>query len=46
MIDGTLLWNFMNLDIKTQDELCAAMGTTADAICENLLELELSWAFF
>lgn len=46
LLDGSLLWKFTDLDMKTQDELCAAMGTTADLVCENLIELDFSWAFF
>jgi cleavage and polyadenylation specificity factor subunit 1 len=46
VLDGTLLWRFMDLDIKTQDELSGAMGTTADVILENLVEIDNSWGFF
>lgn len=46
LLDGTLLWRFMDLDVRTQDELCAAMGTTADIVSENLLEIDRMWCFF
>lgn len=45
-LDGTLLWAFIDLDCKTQDELCAAMGTTCDAVYDSFYELDLLWSFF
>ncbi|CAM9851731.1 unnamed protein product, partial [Ectocarpus fasciculatus] len=46
LVDGSLLWKFMDLDSRTQDELCAAMGTSVDVVFENLLEIDFSWGFF
>ncbi len=45
-LDGTLLWAFVDLDVKTQDELCAAMGTTCDAVLDTFRELDLLSSFF
>jgi hypothetical protein len=46
IIDGNLLWSFINLEESLQDELASAMGTTSDAIIENLEELEMLSLFF
>jgi hypothetical protein len=46
VIDGNLLWSFINLEESLQDELASAMGTTSDSIIENLEELEMLSLFF
>ncbi len=46
VLDGGLLWSFINLEESLQDELASAMGTTADAIIENLEELDILSLFF
>lgn len=46
VLDGNVLWNFVNLPEELQDELAAAMGTSADAILENLQELDTLTSFF
>jgi hypothetical protein len=46
IIDGNLLWSFINLEEALQDELASAMGTTADVIIENLEELQMLSLFF
>lgn len=46
ILDGNLLWTFINLDESLQDELASAMGTTSDSIIENLEELDTLTLFF
>lgn len=46
ILDGTLLWKFATLETSLQNELMAAMGTTADIIIENLQEIDLALHFF
>lgn len=46
VLDGNILWNFVNLPECLQDELASAMGTSADAILENLQDLDLLASFF
>lgn len=46
IIDGNLLWTFINLEESLQDELASAIGTTADVIIENLEELDMVSLFF
>lgn len=46
ILDGNLLWTFINLEESLQDELAAAMGTTSDSIIENLEELDTLSLFF
>jgi hypothetical protein len=46
IIDGNLLWSFINLEESLQDELASAIGTTADVIIENLEELDMVSLFF
>lgn len=46
VLDGTLLWQFVNLPVALQDDLAAAMGVTADLLHENLQELDLLTSFF
>lgn len=46
ILDGNLLWTFINLEESLQDELASAMGTTSDSIIENLEELDTLTLFF
>jgi len=46
ILDGNLLWKFATLETSLQNELVAAMGTTADIIIENLQEIDLALHFF
>ena len=46
VLDGNLLWRYVSLEEGLQDELAAVMGTTADAIIENLQELDNVNSFF
>jgi len=46
VLDGNLLWKFINLEPSLQDELTAAMGTTVDKVLENLLEIDVLNSFF
>jgi hypothetical protein len=46
VLDGNILWNFVNLPECLQDELATAMGTSADVILENLQDLDLLASFF
>lgn len=46
VLDGNLLWSFINFEESLQDELASALGTTADAIIENLEELDMLSLFF
>ena len=39
MVDVDLLNTFINLDLNTQEELCAAGGTTVEMVKDNLLML-------
>jgi cleavage and polyadenylation specificity factor subunit 1 len=46
ILDGNVLWQFANLEDSLQDELAFAMGTTADTILDNLLEIDMLNSFF
>ena len=46
ILDGNLLWQFANLEGSLQEELAFAMGTTADIILDNLLEIDMLNSFF
>lgn len=46
LLDGTILWKFVSLDAKLQDELTASMGTSTDLMLENLHELDTLTSFF
>ncbi len=46
ILDGNLLWKFITLDQKLQNELCNTMGISSDLIIENLQELDLLTNFF
>ena len=46
MLDGALLWQFVNLDAALQDDLSAAMGITTDLLLENLQEIDHVTGFF
>ena len=46
ILDGNLLWNFVNLPGALQDELASVMGTSADVILENLQDLDMLTSFF
>ena len=46
ILDGNLLWKFITLEHKLQNELCSTMGITTDIIIENLQELDLLTNFF
>ena len=46
ILDGNLLWEFANLEGTLQEELAFAMGTTADNILDNLLEIDMLNSFF
>lgn len=46
MLDGVLLWHFLNLDAALQDDLAAAMGITTDLILENLQDIDMTTGFF
>jgi hypothetical protein len=41
ILDGNLLWKFITLDQKLQNELCNTMGISSDLIIENLQESNL-----
>ena len=46
ILDGSLLWKFVSLEVSLQDELTAAMGTSTDLVLENLHELDMLIASF
>ena len=46
LLDGNLLWTFINLEESLQEELANTMGTTSDSIIENLEELDTLSLFF
>lgn len=46
ILDGTILWRFLNLPADVQDELTGAMNTSTDLVLENLHELDMITAFF
>jgi hypothetical protein len=46
VLDGTLLWKFVSLDVSVQEYLAASMGTSTTTILENLQDLELAAQFF
>lgn len=46
ILDGNILWQYANLEASLQDELAFAMGTTADSILDNLLEIDTLISFF
>ena len=46
VLDGRLLWSFVNIESSLQEELTAAMGTTVEVVLENLLEIDLCLSFF
>jgi hypothetical protein len=46
ILDGSLLWKFVSLDVRTQDELAGAMGVSADVILDNLLDIDVACSFF
>lgn len=41
VLDGSLLWRFVSLEVSLQDELTASMGTSTDLVLENLHELDM-----
>ncbi len=46
ILDGSLLWTFFSLHPVLQDELAAAVGTTAYTVKENMHEIEYMSNFF
>jgi len=46
LLDGALLWQFINLDAALQDDLAAAMGVTTDLLLDSLHEADLATGFF
>lgn len=46
LLDGSLLWQFVNLDADLQDDLAAAMGVTTDLLLDNLQEIDHVTNFF
>jgi hypothetical protein len=46
VLDGAVLWRFPRLHPKLQEELAAAVGSTAYLIKENLREIDSLSAFF
>ncbi|CAM9461362.1 unnamed protein product [Discosporangium mesarthrocarpum] len=45
MLDGTLLWRFVGLDVRMQHDLTRAIGTTVDRVMGNLLDIDLASLF-
>lgn len=46
VLDGTLLWKYVGLDVTQQEELAIVIGTTRDVILENLNRLDRCCSFF
>ena len=46
LLDGALLWQFINLDAALQDDLAAAMGVTTDLLLDSLHEADVATGFF
>ena len=46
LLDGALLWQFVNLGAALQDDLAAAMGVTTDLVLESLQEADIAMGFF
>ena len=46
LLDGALLWQFVNLEADLQDDLAAAMGVATDTLLENLQEIDHFTNFF
>lgn len=46
VLDGNLLWSYINIEESLQNELAQVMGTTADTILENLQEIDMLNAFY
>ena len=46
VLDGTLLWKYVNLPIALQNDLATVIGTTPDVILEHLASIDSSISFF
>ena len=46
LLDGALLWQFVNLGSALQDDLAAAMGVTTDLVLESLQDADIVTGFF
>ena len=46
ILDGKLLSNYLVLDESIQDDIATAMGTTAETVLENLLEIDILLSYF
>lgn len=43
-LDGELLWRYVSLDVRTQEDLAEAVGTDRDAVLDSLQEIDmLTW---
>ena len=40
-LDGQLLWRYVGLDARIQEELAGAIGTSRSVILDNLLEIDI-----
>jgi hypothetical protein len=40
-LDGELLWRYVSLDVRTQEDLAEVVGITRDVVLDNLLEIEM-----
>jgi len=40
-LDGQLVWRYVSLDARLQEEMAAAIGTSRDVILDNLLEIDI-----
>ena len=46
VLDGTLLWKYVNLPVALQNDLATVIGTTSDAILEHLASIDSAISFF
>ena len=46
VLDGVLLWQYINLDTARQMELARTIGTTPRTILQNLFDLDLTTKFY
>ncbi len=46
ILDGAVLWSYVNLDAARQEELAKLLGTSVDSILENLQDIDNMTQFF
>ena len=46
ILDGVLLWQYINLDTERQMGLARSIGTTPRTILQNLFDLDVATKFY